>query len=109
MTFGDEAGDDALVDGDVGDIDAGVDVLWQVTGEVIGDDLGLLMPSPMFELVGNGAGASSAWSAPFCLSIGFAVLYGRSRRRSADRGVDGATGKRPRALRLPASELFDAR
>lgn len=65
MTLGDDPGDDGVVEGEVGVVEAGVALpepdnpaRWLVTGDVSGDVLGLLRPNPMLEVVGNGAGTS---------------------------------------------------
>lgn len=65
MTFGEDPGEESVVDGDVGETDAGVALpdpnmpaRWPVTGEVNGEDRGLRKPKPILEVVGNGAGTS---------------------------------------------------
>lgn len=68
MTLGDDPGEEGVVDGEVGEIEAGVarpdpnpaiiPVRWPVTGDVNGEVRGLLSPKPMLDVVGNGAGTS---------------------------------------------------
>jgi hypothetical protein len=68
MTLGDDPGEEGVVDGEVGEIEAGVarpdpnpaiiPVRWPVTGDVNGEVRGLRRPRPILEVVGNGAGTS---------------------------------------------------
>lgn len=65
-TLGEEPGDEGVVDGDVGEMEAVgvarpdpvIPLRWPVTGDVNGDVRGLRKPNPMLDVVGKGAGTS---------------------------------------------------